>query len=82
MAEHASRLQRDAVAAGQDHRRRGRQEYDVPLRKEWTVLDGLNHIKNEIDHDPVLPLVVPDGHLRQLRHERQRRTPADLRRRS
>jgi fumarate reductase iron-sulfur subunit len=25
------------------------QEYDVPLRKEWTVLDGLNHIKDEID---------------------------------
>src|SRR5262249_6046389 len=25
------------------------QEYDVPLRKEWTVLDGLNHIKNEVD---------------------------------
>ena len=25
------------------------QEYDVPLRKEWTVLDGLNHVKNEID---------------------------------
>ena len=27
----------------------GPQEYDVPLRKEWTVLDGLNHIKNELD---------------------------------
>ena len=27
----------------------GPEEYDVPLRKEWTVLDGLNHIKNEID---------------------------------
>lgn len=25
------------------------QEYDVPLRKELTVLDGLNHVKNEID---------------------------------
>ncbi|MDQ4052246.1 MAG: 2Fe-2S iron-sulfur cluster-binding protein, partial [Actinomycetota bacterium] len=25
------------------------QEYDVPLRKEWTVLDGLNHVKNEVD---------------------------------
>ncbi len=25
------------------------QEYDVPLRKEWTVLDGLNHIKDEVD---------------------------------
>ena len=25
------------------------QAYDVPLRKEWTVLDGLNHIKAEQD---------------------------------
>jgi len=25
------------------------QEYDVPLRKDWTVLDGLNHVKNQID---------------------------------
>ena len=25
------------------------EEYDVPLRKEWTVLDGLNHVKNEVD---------------------------------
>ena len=24
-------------------------EFDVPLRDEWTVLDALNHIKNEID---------------------------------
>src|SRR6476620_3853849 len=27
----------------------GWQVYDVPLRKEWTVLDGLNHVKNEVD---------------------------------
>ena len=25
------------------------QEYEVPLGKEWTVLDGLNHVKNEVD---------------------------------
>src|SRR5689334_22871547 len=25
------------------------QEYEVPLREEWTVLDALNHVKNEID---------------------------------
>ena len=25
------------------------QEYDVPLRKEWTILDGLNHVKDEVD---------------------------------
>ncbi|MCW2706670.1 MAG: frdB 2 [Frankiales bacterium] len=24
-------------------------DYDVPLRKDWTVLDGLNHVKNELD---------------------------------
>src|SRR3954453_11110288 len=24
-------------------------EYDVPLRKEWTVLDGLNHVKDQGD---------------------------------
>ena len=25
------------------------QEYDVPLRKEWTVLDGLNYVKDQVD---------------------------------
>jgi fumarate reductase iron-sulfur subunit len=25
------------------------QSYDVPLRKEWAVLDGLNHIKDQLD---------------------------------
>src|SRR5262245_46048289 len=25
------------------------QEYDVPLRREWTVLDGLNHVKDQVD---------------------------------
>jgi fumarate reductase iron-sulfur subunit len=25
------------------------QEYDVPLRKEWAVLDGLNYIKDQVD---------------------------------
>lgn len=25
------------------------QSYEVPLRKEWTVLDGLNHIKDHLD---------------------------------
>jgi fumarate reductase iron-sulfur subunit len=25
------------------------QDYDVPLRKDWAVLDGLNYIKDEID---------------------------------
>ncbi|ONI87723.1 succinate dehydrogenase/fumarate reductase iron-sulfur subunit [Saccharothrix sp. ALI-22-I] len=25
------------------------QSYDVPLRKEWAVLDGLNHVKDHVD---------------------------------
>ena len=25
------------------------QEYDVPLRKEWSVLDGLNYVKDHVD---------------------------------
>ena len=25
------------------------QEYDVPLRKDWAVLDGLNHVKDQVD---------------------------------
>jgi fumarate reductase iron-sulfur subunit len=25
------------------------QDYDVPLSKDWTVLDGLNHVKNNLD---------------------------------
>ncbi len=25
------------------------QEYDVPLREDWAVLDGLNHIKDQLD---------------------------------
>jgi fumarate reductase iron-sulfur subunit len=25
------------------------QQYDVPLRTEWTVLDGLNHVKDQVD---------------------------------
>jgi fumarate reductase iron-sulfur subunit len=25
------------------------EQYDVPLRRDWTVLDGLNHVKDELD---------------------------------
>jgi fumarate reductase iron-sulfur subunit len=25
------------------------QRYEIPLRKEWTVLDGLNHVKDRLD---------------------------------
>src|SRR5919198_1800029 len=27
----------------------GIQEYEVPLREEWAVLDGLNHVKDHLD---------------------------------
>ncbi|WP_432479701.1 succinate dehydrogenase/fumarate reductase iron-sulfur subunit [Nocardioides sp. GXQ0305] len=27
----------------------GWQEYEVPMREEWTVLDGLTHVKDEVD---------------------------------
>ena len=43
------------------------------------VLDALNYIKDQLDGTLALPLVVPDGHLRQLRHDGQRRAEADLR---
>jgi fumarate reductase iron-sulfur subunit len=26
-----------------------RQRYEIPMRKEWTVLDGLNHVKDHLD---------------------------------
>jgi fumarate reductase iron-sulfur subunit len=25
------------------------QDYDIPLRKDWAILDGLNHIKDHVD---------------------------------
>ena len=25
------------------------EDFDVPLRRDWTVLDGLNHVKDELD---------------------------------
>ena len=25
------------------------QEYEIPLREEWAVLDGLNHVKDKLD---------------------------------
>ena len=45
-------------------------EFKVPCPKEWVVLDGLNYIKDRMDGTLVVPLVVPHGHLRQLRDDR------------
>ena len=25
------------------------QDYEIPLRKDWSILDGLNHIKDHVD---------------------------------
>jgi len=46
------------------------EDFELPCPKEWVVLDGLNHIKDQLD----APLVVPHGDLRQLRDARQRRS--------
>ena len=39
----------DPVPAGAATPSRRSQEYEVPLRKDWAVLDGLNHIKDQLD---------------------------------
>ena len=54
-------------------------EHEVPCPKDWVVLDGLNHIKDHLDGTLVVPVVVPDGYLRKLRDDRERRTQADVR---
>ena len=41
------------------------QSYQVPLREHWAILDGLAYVKDHLDGDAVVPVVVPDGHLRQ-----------------
>jgi fumarate reductase iron-sulfur subunit len=64
------------------------QRYEVVCQEEWVVLDALNKVKAEHRPDAQLPLVLPHGRLRQLRHDDQRRAqavlpclPAQLRRR-
>ena len=54
------------------------QRYAVPYSDEWVVLDALNHVKETIDPTLTLPLVLPHGGLRQLRHDDQRRAEARL----
>jgi len=55
------------------------QEYKVPYRQDMVVLDALNYIKAEIDGSLNLPMVVPNGSLRQLRSKHRRRAQADMR---
>jgi succinate dehydrogenase and fumarate reductase iron-sulfur protein len=33
----------------EDESRPTTQEYEIPLRKDWSVLDGLNHVKDHLD---------------------------------
>ena len=33
------------------------QEYEVPCRKDWVILDGLNHIKDHIDGTLSFPAI-------------------------
>ena len=51
-------------------------EYSVPLRKDWSVR-RLELRQGPRRQQPLLSLVVPDGHLRQLRDER-RGEPEDV----
>ena len=55
------------------------EEYEVPCPKDWVVLDGAQLRQGPPRRHAVVPLVVPHGHLRQLRHDGQRRAEADLR---
>ena len=56
------------------------QTYEVPFRKDWVVLDALNYIKDRHGRIPLLPVVVPDGRVRQLRDDGEWQAEADLRR--
>jgi fumarate reductase subunit C len=50
--------------------------FKVPFTDDMSVLQGVQYIKDYLDGSPDLPLVVPDGHLRQLRHDDQRHPEA------
>ena len=55
-----------------------KQEYQVPCEDNWKVLDAVNFIKDEIRRDRVPSLVLPDGRLRLLRDDGERRAEAHL----
>ena len=55
------------------------QEYEVPVQKDWVDPRRAEPRQGPHRRHAVVPLVVPDGRLRQLRHDRQRRAEADLR---
>ena len=54
------------------------EEYTVPYEGNLTVLEGLFYIQEKLRRQPLLPVLLPGVHLRQLRHVHQRRLPAGL----
>ena len=52
------------------------QTYEVPFTDDMSVLQGLQYIKDHLDGSLTLPLVLPHGDLRQLRHDAERRAEA------
>jgi hypothetical protein len=84
-------LKRPRCRRQQDHRDRGAalpaptgqqarlaDLHGARSRDDMSVLQGLQYIKDDLDGTPDLPLVVPHGHLRQLRHDDQRQAEAVL----
>ena len=52
------------------------ESYEVPLRPEWTVLDGLNYIKDQIDAAVVSPLTTSRSRARMIAPAPRNPTPA------
>lgn len=52
--------------------------YEVPYDEQTSLLDALGYIKRTTGARPELPLVLPHGHLRLLRHDGQQGAEAGL----
>ncbi len=52
--------------------------YDVPYDEQTSLLDAPGYIKDNLAPDLRLPLVLPDGDLRLLRHDGQQGAEAGL----
>ncbi len=52
--------------------------YDVPYDEQTSLLDALGFIKRQPGARPELPLVLPNGNLRFLRHDGQQGAEAGL----
>ena len=77
MAEITFRIKRQDPASKKDPEARW-EEYTVPYEGNLTVLEGLFYIQEKLRRQPLLPLLLPGLHLRQLRHVHQRGLPAGL----